>query len=259
MTENYAVVTGASKGIGKEIALQLAQKGYHLLISARSEAELALLAEEIKVKYQVNAFYFAADLSKPGSSKALSEWVNTKTDQLTILVNNAGFGIWGPFDKLELSTQMEMLQLNINAVVELSHHLLPVLKKQPQSYMLNVASTAAYQAMPTMALYAASKSFILSYSRAIRYELKDSSVSVSCLSPGPTATGFGSRAGLDAFAALADKFNMPASVVAKLGLDGMFNKKAEIIAGFLNKVSAFGATLLPKTLIERISANLYRL
>ena len=259
MNTSYALVTGASKGIGKEIALQLARRGYNLLISARSEPALSQLAEEISKEHQVSAYYFATDLSKPGSSKELAEWVSSKTDQLSILVNNAGFGIWGAFDTLSLPFQMEMLQLNINAVLELSHHLLPGLKLQKQSYILNVASTAAYQAMPTMALYAASKSFILSYSRAIRYELKDSTVSVSCLSPGPTATEFGNRAGLDAFAELADKFNMPASVVAELGLKGMFNKKPEIIAGFLNKVSAFGATLLPKALIERISANLYRL
>lgn len=259
MTGNYALVTGASKGIGKEIALQLAQKGYNLLLSARSEQELVQLAAEIKEKHKVQASWFIADLSKPGTAKELADWASRETDNLTVLINNAGFGVWGSFDKLELAAQLEMIQLNVNAVLELTHHLLPSLKSKKQSYILNVASTAAYQAMPTMALYAASKSFILSYSRAISYELKDSNVSVSCLSPGPTATGFGSRAGLDAFAALADKFNMPASLVAQIGLKGMFNKKTEIIAGFLNKASAFGANLLPKAIVERISANLYRL
>jgi short-subunit dehydrogenase len=259
MTGNYALVTGASKGIGKEIALQLAQKGYSLLLSARSEQELSQLAAEIKEKHNVQASWLVADLSKPGTAKELADWASSETDNLSVLINNAGFGIWGSFDTLELAAQLEMIQLNVNAVLELTHHLLRGLKSKKQSYILNVASTAAYQAMPTMALYAASKSFILSYSRAISYELKDTNVSVSCLSPGPTATGFGSRAGLDAFAELADKFNMPASLVAQIGLKGMFNKKPEIIAGFLNKVSAYGATLLPKALIERISANLYRL
>ena len=255
----YALVTGASKGIGKEIARQLAQRGYHLLLVARSEDELQELAEELKDKHRVNAFYLSVDLAVSGTALVVAEWANSKTDQLTVLVNNAGYGIWGSFDSLGIEVQMNMLQLNINAVLELTHHLLPGLKTKEQSYVLNVASTAAYQAMPTMALYAASKSFILSYSRAIRYELKDTTVSVSCLSPGPTATGFGSRAGLDAFAELAEKFNMPAEVVARIGLDGMFNKKSEIIAGFLNKVSAWGANLLPKKLVEKISANLYRI
>jgi len=255
----YALVTGASKGIGKEIARQLAQRGYHLLLVARSEDELQELAEELKDKHRVNAFYLSVDLAVSGTALVVAEWANSKTDQLTVLVNNAGYGIWGSFDALAIEVQMNMLQLNINAVLELTHHLLPGLKTKEQSYLLNVASTAAYQAMPTMSLYAASKSFILSYSRAIRYELKDTAVSVSCLSPGPTATGFGSRAGLDAFAELAEKFNMPAEVVARIGLDGMFNKKSEIIAGFLNKVSAWGANLLPKKLVEKISANLYRI
>lgn len=255
----YALVTGASKGIGKEIARQLAQRGYHLLLVARSEDELQELAEELKEKHQVNAFYLSVDLAVSGTALVIAEWANSKTDQLAVLVNNAGYGIWGSFDALGIEVQMNMLQLNINAVLELTHHLLPGLKTKEQSYILNVASTAAYQAMPTMALYAASKSFILSYSRAIRYELKDTTVSVSCLSPGPTATGFGSRAGLDAFAELAEKFNMPAEVVARIGLDGMFNKKPEVIAGFLNKVSAWGANFLPKKLVEKISANLYRL
>jgi short-subunit dehydrogenase len=259
MTGNYALVTGASKGIGREIVLQLVERGYHVLLVARSEQELSQLALEIEEKYKVNAFYFSADLSKPGAAKEVADWGNGKTTSLSVLVNNAGYGMWGSFETLDLTAQMEMLQLNINAVLELTHHLLPGLKAQQQSYILNVASTAAYQAMPTMALYAASKSFILSYSRAITYELKDTSVSVSCLSPGPTATGFGSRAGLDAFAELADKFNMPAALVAQIGLKGLFKKKPEIIAGFLNKVSAFGANLLPKGIVERISANLYRL
>ncbi|MFP5080105.1 SDR family NAD(P)-dependent oxidoreductase [Pedobacter sp. JCM 36344] len=255
----YALVTGASKGIGREVAIQLAKRGYDLLLIARSENELQELSEHLNSTYHVSSFYLAADLSTPGMAAKVSEWANSKTTSLSVLINNAGFGLWGSFDALPIHAQMEMLQLNINAVLELTHHLLPGLKTQKEAYILNVASTAAYQAMPSMALYAASKSFVLSYSRAIRYELKNTNVAVSCLSPGPTATGFGSRAGLDAFAELAEKFNMPASVVAEIGVKGMFKKKPEIIAGFLNKISAYGATFLPKALIERISANLYRL
>jgi len=255
----YALVTGASKGIGKEISRQLAQRGYHLLLVARSADELQELAQELKDKYQVEAFYLSVDLALPDAAARVAEWAQDNAKHLSVLVNNAGYGIWGNFETLDLHSQMNMLRLNINAVLELTHQLIPVLKAQKQSYILNVASTAAYQAMPSMALYAASKSFILSYSRAIRYELKDTTIAVSCLSPGPTDTGFGSRAGLDAFAELAEKFNMPAALVARIGLKGMFHKKPEIIAGFLNKVSAIGANLLPKSLIERISANLYRL
>ncbi|RZM24842.1 MAG: SDR family oxidoreductase [Pedobacter sp.] len=254
----YALVTGASKGIGKSLAIQLAEAGYHLLLVSRSEKDLKELSELITAKYSVTALYLPCDLSENGASARVADWCNGLGAELNVLVNNAGYGLFGDFDQIPLSGQSEMIRLNINAVVELTHLLLPLLKTQTQSYILNVASTAAYQAMPTLAIYAATKSFVLSYSRALRYELKDSVVSVTCLSPGPTETGFASRAGLDMLAELAEKFNMQPDAVARIGLKGMFAKKTEIIPGFVNKVSAFGAGLLPKSLIERISANLYK-
>lgn len=257
MKETYALVTGASKGIGREVAIQLAAKGYHLLLAARSAPELKALCEELSDAYQVEARYFACDLSVPGAAAELAARCKAKTSTLSVLVNNAGFGVWGGFSELKLSDQTAMLQLNINAVVELSHLLLPLLKEQRQSYILNVCSTAAYQAMPAMTVYAATKAFVLSFSRGLRYELRNSNVSVTCLSPGPTETGFASRAGLDMLEDLAKKFNMQPGEVARAGLKAMFNKKAEAIPGFLNKVSAFGATHLPKTWIEKITANIY--
>lgn len=254
----FALITGASKGIGRSMAFQLAKSGYHLLLVARSATELEALALQIQQDHQVKAFYLTADLSTKSASLNVANWVNQQTDQLTVLINNAGYGLWGDFEALNLEEQMNMLHLNINAVVELSHHLLPVLKAQQQAFILNISSTAAYQAVPTLALYAASKTFVLSYSRALRYELRDTPVSVSCLCPGPTDTGFASRAGLDALADLAEKFNMLPEAVAQAGLKGMFSGKAEIIPGFLNKLSAFGARHLPKTMIERITASLYK-
>jgi hypothetical protein len=257
--ENYALITGASKGIGKALAQLLAQQGYNLLLVARSPTELHQLAASIQTEYKVKVQYLATDLSESGAAKAVADWSRILSVPLSILINNAGYGLWGHFDQLGLPEQMNMLSLNINAVVELTHLLLPVLKTQQQSYILNVASTAAYQSVPTLALYSASKAFILSYSRAIRYELKDTPISVSCLCPGPTDTGFVQRAGMDAIAHIADKFNMSPQKVAEIGLNGMFNKKAEIITGFLNKVSAFGARHLSKALVEKVSAGLYKL
>lgn len=257
--KNYALITGASKGIGKAMALLLATKGYHLLLVARSETELVSLCDLVKQKYGVEAYYLVADLAKANAADDVTAWSKTHTGALTILINNAGYGLWGGFDTLPLEEQQNMLALNINVVIALTHQLLPALKLQQQSYILNISSTAAYQAVPTLALYAASKAFILSYSRALRFELKDSSVSVSCLCPGPTDTGFANRAGMDALAHLAEKFNMSPELVAQTGLSGMFRKKAEIIPGFLNKLSVFGAIHLPKSLIERITAGLYKL
>lgn len=254
----YALVTGASKGIGRSLAIQLAEAGYHLLLVSRSEKDLKELSELITGKYQVKASYLPCDLSEIAASTKVAGWCDSLGVEVSVLVNNAGYGLFGKFEALSIQDQSEMIRLNINAVVELTHLLLPLLKKQQQAYILNIASTAAYQAMPTLAIYAATKSFVLSYSRALKYELKNSPVSVTCLSPGPTDTGFASRAGLDMLAELAEKFNMQPDEVARVGLKGMFAKKAEIIPGFVNKISAFGAGLLPKSIVERISANLYK-
>ena len=255
--DQYALITGASKGIGKSIATELAGLGYKLMLVARSEAELKSLAGQLQQEYKITAKYLAIDLSAENAVSDVANWCKSQTSSLNILINNAGYGLWGNFEQLAIADQLNMLQLNVNAVVALTHHLLPVLKTQKQSYVLNIASTAAYQALPTLAVYAASKAFTLSYSRALRFELQDSTVSVSCLCPGPTETGFASRAGMDALTALAEKFNTPPQAVAAAGLKGMFNKKAEIIPGFVNKISAIGSTLLPKSLIESISARLF--
>jgi len=248
--DSYAIVTGASKGIGKEVSILLRKRGYKLILVARSATELQQLAEELRE----DTLYYAIDLSEPGAAKKVAEFC--KELPVSILINNAGYGLWGNFDAGDLQHQLNMLQLNINAVIELTYYLLPQLEKQP-SYILNISSTAAYQAVPTLAVYAATKSFVLSFSRALRIELKDA-VSVSCLCPGPTNTGFAHRAGMDALADLAEKFNMQPYEVAKIGLEGMFNKKAEIVPGFLNKLSAFGARHVNKALIERITAGLYK-
>lgn len=255
----YALITGASKGIGRSIAFNLAKRGYNLLLVARAEAELKELSDTIAQQHQVQVKYLSIDLSLPEAPGELAKWSVLQSNDLTILVNNAGYGLFGDFETLPLAEQLNMIRLNLDAVICVTHLLIPVLKNQKQSYVLNVASTAAYQAMPGLAIYAASKSFILSFSRALNFELKSSSISVSCLSPGPTDTGFASRAGLDDFADLAEKFNMNPDEVASIAIKGMFGKKPEIITGFLNKLSAFGARHLPKSLVERVSARLYKL
>jgi short-subunit dehydrogenase len=255
--KGYALITGASKGIGKSIALLLAQSGYNLLLVARSESELKQLSESVRSSDKVEALYLSIDLSTNDAAQHVRDWCKSLSVPLTVLINNAGYGLWGRFEELDLTAQLNMLKLNMDTVVELTYYLLPLLKEQPQSYILNVSSTAAYQAVPTLGLYSASKSFILSFSRALRYELKSTSVSVSCICPGPTDTEFTKRAGMDALADLAEKFNMPPKLVAEAGLKGLFNKKAEIIPGFLNKLTSFAARHAPKSLVERISAGLY--
>ena len=257
--DEYALITGASKGIGKSMALQLAKRGYNLLLVARSEEELRQVTIILNESFGVNVYFLALDLSESDAPGKVTNWCRNLQVNLSILINNAGYGIWGKFEELNVSSQLNMLDLNIGTVVELTYLLLPVLKTQKQAFVLIVSSTAAYQAVPTLTLYAASKVFILSFSRGLRYELKGSNVSVSCLCPGPTDTGFAQSAGMDALADLAAKFNMKADDVAKIGLDGMFSKNAEIVPGFLNKLSSFAARHLSKNFIERVTAALYKL
>ncbi|MDO7845116.1 SDR family oxidoreductase [Hymenobacter sp. M29] len=254
----YALVTGASRGIGRAIALQLARRGYDLLLVARSEDLLTALAEELSQKHQRQARLLALDLAAPGAAETVSTWATQQTDQLAVLVNNAGYGLWGRFEQLSLSEQQNMLQLNMALPVALTHALLPTLHKAPKAYILNVASTAAYQAVPSLSLYAASKAFLLSFSRGLRYELKTSNISVTCLSPGATTTSFADRAGMGAeLQATANKVSMTPEAVAEAAVTGLLAGEAEIIPGVLNKVSAGLTSVVPKGIVEKIAAGIY--
>lgn len=256
--KRYAVITGASKGIGKSIAIGLAKRGYHLLLIARSADELYRLSQELSKQFNIEVNTLAIDLAQAGAAKKVSEWINQQQYRIAVLVNNAGYGLWGPFAELHLEEQMQMCQLNMDTVLRLSYLLLPLLMKEKQAYILNVSSTAAYQAVPTLAVYAATKAFVLSFTRALKFELKDTPVSVTCLSPGPVDTGFAHRAGLDAFSKMAEKFNMQPDEVAEIAIKGMLNKKSEIIPGFTNIISVYANRVLPKAFIEKMAAGIYK-
>ena len=256
---DYALITGASRGIGKSIAETLASKGNNLLLVSRSEEALKELSHSIIQKYKVKVDYLAIDLATADAAEQIYIWYVSKKYRINILVNNAGYGLWGDFDKRSIQSHNEMLQLNMLTVVQLTHALLPELKSHPKSYILNVASTAAYQAVPTLSLYAASKSFVLLFTRGIRLELKNSGVSVSCLCPGPTSTDFVERAGMsNAIKQKAETFSMTAEQVALIGIKGMYNGKAEIIPGLLNKIIVVATAWLPKFITEKIANDLYK-
>jgi short-subunit dehydrogenase len=254
-----ALITGASRGIGRELALGLAQRGYDLLVVARSESQLQALAHEVQATYQRQAHVLALDLTQPEAANQVATWASQHaTGGLAVLVNNAGYGLWGRFEKLDLSEQLNMLQLNLTLPVQLTYALLPQLRQSPRAYVLNVASTAAYQAVPSLTVYAASKAFLLSFSRGLRYELKDTNVSVTCLSPGATTTDFTSRAGMGTeLQAVANKVSMTPTAVAAAGLQALFAGEAELIPGILNKVSAGLTSVVPKGIVEKIAAGIY--
>ncbi len=256
----YAIITGASKGIGKAIAKNLAARNYNVLLVARSEDQLSFTAGEIKSQYpQIDVQYFALDLSERNAGRKLLEWVQQNNFPVCILVNNAGYGLSGEFDKYTEKEYINMLDLNIITLTKLTYHFLPLLRRESQAYILNIASIAAYQAVPYLSLYAASKSFVLAFSRGLHQELLHSNVSVTCVSPGPTDTYFITRAGVgDKGVKAAEKVNMTPEAVAEIAVKALFNKRAEVITGFLNKLSAFMAWLLPKSWVERIAMQIYR-
>ncbi|RZK31630.1 MAG: SDR family oxidoreductase [Hymenobacter sp.] len=255
----FALITGASRGIGRALALDLAQRGYDLLLVARSADQLQALAQEVHIRHERQAQVLALDLTLPDAAAAVSTWAAHQAPAgLAVLVNNAGYGLWGRFEQLNLEEQLNMLQLNLTLPVQLTYALLPLLRRAPKGYILNVASTAAYQAVPSLTVYAASKAFVLSFSRGLRYELKGSTVSVTCLSPGATTTDFGNRAGMGTeLQAVANKVSMTAEQVANAGLKALFAGRAEFIPGVLNKVSAGLTSVVPKPIVEKIAAGIY--
>lgn len=254
----YALITGASGGIGLAMARELAARKHDLLLVARSGQTLQQIAEDIRKKHQVNVEVLAIDLSTPDAPKTVLTWIQSSNFPVDILINNAGFGSWGLYDEIPEAEFHGMMQLNMVTLANLCRLLLPILKKEKRSYILNVSSTAAYQAVPTLSLYAATKAFVLVLTRGLNWELKGTSVTASCLSPGPTTTGFIDRANLGRIKERAEKFSMSAESVAKIALNGMFAGKAEIIPGITNWLSAKLAEIVPKQIPETIARNLYK-
>jgi len=257
--KTYALVTGSSKGIGKAIAEQLAARGINLILVARSQHLLLAASLAISSKYHVDVKYLIADLSDTKSPQYIFDWCTAQNYSVNILINNAGFGLCGKFDEYTSDENLNMMQVNMQAPVHLCHLFIPELAKYERSYILNVASSAAYQAVPGLSLYAASKAFILNFSRGLRQDLKSTNISVSCLSPGATDTEFIIRANVgERGKKSADLLNMTPEQVARIAVTGMFNNKTEIVAGWINKLSVFFSWLLPKIIVEKIAMKLYR-
>ena len=255
---HYALITGASKGIGKAMAHELASRKVNLLLVARSGSLLAELAETLVKQYGINAAFLAIDLSSPSAPMDIFKWVSSREFPVNILINNAGYGLSGDFASYTAEEHGEMMRVNMRAPVELTSLLLPLLRVQKAAYILNVASSAAYQAVPGLSVYAASKAFIVSFSRGLAHELRNTSISVTVVSPGGTDTDFANRAQVSEKAVKAgEKLNMTAEAVAKIAINAMFDRKKEVITGFVNKLGAFLVWVLPKRLVEATAAGIY--
>jgi uncharacterized protein len=254
----YALVTGASKGIGKAIAAELAQRKYPLLLIARSEDLLGQIAADFVQRFGVQVHTLAIDLAAPNAPQRVLDWCTEQGYAVSILVNNAGYGLSGPFDGNTVASNTDMLQLNATALVQLCQLFLPMLKAQPKGYILNIASSTAYQPIPLMSLYAATKVLVLYFSRGLRHELRKTNVSVTVVSPGATATDFNDRANIGAAARKAgEKVSMTPEAVARIAVQGMFAGRIEVIPGFINQLGKFFAWLLPNRIVESAAAGIY--
>lgn len=257
MTEDrrWTVVTGASSGIGAELARVFAEGGRALVLVARRRERLEQLAADLRSRHGVAVEVIAADLEDPDAPQSLVRAIAERGIAIDTLVNNAGFGLRGRFADQSYDGLVGMVELNVVAVTKLCRLVLPGLIAARRGGVINVASTAAYQAGPNLALYYATKAFVLSLSEALHEEAKGHGVKVTALCPGPTTTEFADRAnmaGLRLFKVGA----MSASEVARLGVKGYEAGRAVVIPGFANRLGSIGAQLLPRVITRRIAGRI---
>lgn len=252
-----ALITGASQGIGAALAVELARRGYAVLVVARSAEKLEAVRAQAAAANGGRAHALAIDLLAEGALDRVLERVTALGMPLTCLVNNAGQGLWGLFGELTLEEQRRMMRLNMDVPVELTHRLMPRLRSAGGAHILNVASMVAHHALASMAVYSGSKAFMLRWSRSLRIELKGSGVGVTCVSPGSVITGFTERAGMQAMDDLALKFGTPPEPVAKAAVDAMLKGRAEVIPGMLNAVASRIQGWLPASLSELAASGIY--
>lgn len=255
----YALITGASKGIGKAIAFELAKHNFDILLTARSTELLQQTSKEISEAYPVKIHFLPLDLSEINAPQRLFNWCKENNFEVAALINNAGFGLSGLLQTISLQKNTDLIQLNIVVPTQLCQLFIPLLQKQQKGFILNVASTAAYQSVPYLTVYAASKAYIKSFSRGLSRELIDTNISVTCISPGPTDTDWATTAGVsNKVLKMADKLNMQPAEVAKIAVKAMLNKRTEIVPGVINKLGVFMAWLLPNKIVEKSVTNLYK-
>jgi hypothetical protein len=253
-----ALVTGASSGIGAEIARELARRGHGVTLVARREDRLKALADELVVAHKIRAEVLAADLTDAESRGDLPSQIETRGLTVDILVNNAGFSTMGPVQRADRAAELAMVRTDVEAVVDLCTLFVAGMVTRQHGAILNTASTAAFQPLPGQAGYGASKAFVLSYGRALGAELRGTGVTVTTLCPGPVETGFAETAGLteaEASESLPKVMWLPAADVAKAAVEGLANGRPVVIPGAANRAAASLAHLAPKALILPIMAQ----
>ena len=244
------LITGASAGLGAEFARQLARRGDRLVLAARRTDRLTALASELG-----NARAVTADLAKADGAAKLLRDIADAGEHVEVLVNNAGFGLSGRFVELDARRQREMIDLNIGALTDLARDVTPGMIERRSGGILNVASTAAFQAGPGMAVYFATKAYVLSLTEALHEELKPFGIKVSALCPGPTRTEFGAVAGFGANGSF-DRIAMDSPAVVAAGLAGLDKNHAVVVPGLVNKFGAAGTRFIPRPLLRKIAGSI---
>jgi short-subunit dehydrogenase len=250
--DKMILITGASSGIGKAFAIGLAERGAHLIITARSESKLNELAANLRNKYNIKVHVIVLDLSKHDGPRMLYENIKKQGLSIDVLINNAGFGKWTEFMDVSYETYQEMINLNINALVGLTHLFVPDLLQKTESGIINIASTGSFQAVPYIAVYCASKAFVLSFSEALYGEYSKTGLSVLALCPGNTASEFQSIANANVNGLRIDT----AETVVENGLNALLKRKSYKIVGLDNYISALSTRILPRKLLIKIVGNM---
>ena len=255
-----ALITGATSGIGYDFADIFADKGYDLFLASRNREKLDNIKERFEKKYDISVETTPLDLSKMGSAQRLYQETLHRNTEINVLINNAGIGFPGEHVDLEISKVQSMIHLNITTLTELCAFFGKDMKKRRKGYILNVASNAAYQPVPYLAAYSATKSYVLNFSEALAKEMEDYQVVVTCLSPGPTNTSFFDNAdiGEKKKGYWANSARMKSRDVALIGVDALFSKKLSVISGAKNSFLAFGNRFVSRRITANISKKLIK-
>lgn len=254
--KKVVLITGASAGLGEEFAFQLAEQGFSLLLVARREQRLQEIQQQLMLQYpDLDIHYFCADLTDNQAAQQIMDYVQAQSIQLAGLINNAGFGQRGTFSETELDTHLDMLQVNIRSLLALTYLVIPIFKQQQKSFIINVASTAAFQAGPNLAVYYASKAFVLSFTEALHEELKDKNIQVSALCPGATKTEFAQVADMSDSILFTLRVMERAPVIS-YSLANL--NKAIVIPGLVNKFGALMAQLAPRSLARKLAYRIQK-
>ncbi len=249
-----ALVTGASSGLGEEFARQLVRRSYDVVITARRKQRMDLLADELRAR-DADVEVIEADLSNPEGVASVEQRI--ARGDIDLLVNNAGFGINGEFGEIPLERELEEIDLNVRALTWLSHAAVKHMRANGRGTIINVASTGAYQPVPYMATYAATKAYVLSFSEALHEEAKTYGVTVTCLCPGGTRTEFQQVAGVQEQSLPRFGWMTPEPVV-KAALDGAASGSAVVVPGWLNKATANAPRLAPRFVIRKVAGRMFK-